>query len=143
MKVLILCTGNSCRSQMAEGILRSIDDKLEIISAGTKPEKKVNPNAIRVMKETGIDISSHYPKHVDQFTDKPFDYVITVCDDAKEACPYFSGKVSHRLHISFEDPAKAKGTEEEVLAVYRKVRDLIMKEFRKFYQQEIRNMYNC
>jgi len=128
---------------MAEGILRSMDDKLEIYSAGTRPEKQVNPNAVIVMKEIGIDISSHFPKHVDQFTDKPFDYVITVCDDAKEACPYFSGEVSHRLHISFEDPAKAKGNEEEVLVVYRKVRDLILKEFRKFYQQEIRNIYNC
>lgn len=143
MKFLILCTGNSCRSQMAEGILRSLDKKLEIFSAGTKPEIRVNPNAIRVMKEIGIDISSHYPKNVGQFTDQPFDYVITVCDDAKEACPYFSGKVNHRIHISFEDPAKAKGSEEEVIAVYMRVRDLIMKEFRKFYNQEIRNLYNC
>lgn len=143
MKILILCTGNSCRSQMAEGILRSLDDKLEISSAGTKPEKKVNPNAIRVMKEIGIDISSHYPKNVDQFIDKPFDYVITLCDDANKTCPYFSGKVNQRIHIGYEDPAKAKDSEEEVLAAYRKVRDMIMKDFRKFYQQEIRNIHNC
>jgi arsenate reductase (thioredoxin) len=143
MKILILCTGNSCRSQMAEGILRSMDDTLELFSAGTRPERQVNPNAIRVMKEIGIDISSHHPKRVEHFIDQPFDYVITVCDDAKETCPYFSGKVGQRLHISFEDPAKAKGSEEEILPVYRKIRDLIMKEFRKFYLQEIRNLHNC
>jgi arsenate reductase len=133
MKILILCTGNSCRSQMAEGFLRSFDPDIEVVSAGTRPEKQVNPNAIKVMKELGIDISGHFPKHVDQFVNEVFDYVITVCDNARESCPLFTGKVGKRLHIGFEDPAEARGTEEEVLAVYRQIRDEIRKEFEKFY----------
>jgi arsenate reductase (thioredoxin) len=132
-KILIICTGNSCRSQMAEGILRSFDNKLKVFSAGTHPENRVNPFAIRVMNEIGIDISEQYPKTVEQFTGDSFDYVITVCDSARESCPYFSGKVKHRLHIGFEDPAGARGSEEEVLQVYRKVRDQIVEEFRGFY----------
>ena len=135
--ILILCTGNSCRSQMAEGILRSFDKDLEIYSAGTKPEVKINPNAVKVMQEIGIDISSQYPKNVDKYITDAFDYVITVCDNAKETCPVFTGKVKHRLHIGFEDPADAKGTEEEVLAVYRKVRDEIKVEFEKLYKSLI------
>ena len=137
MKLLILCTGNSCRSQMAEGILRSFDKDLEIYSAGTKPEVKINPNDVKVMQEIGIDISSQYPKNVDKYITDDFDYVITVCDNAKETCPVFTGKVKHRLHIGFEDPADAKGTEEEVLAVYRKVRDEIKVEFEKLYKSLI------
>jgi arsenate reductase len=133
MKILILCTGNSCRSQMAEGFLRSFDPDIEVVSAGTRPEKQVNPNAIKAMKELGIDISGHFPKHVDQFVNEVFDYVITVCDNARESCPLFTGKVGKRLHIGFEDPAEARGTEEEVLAVYRQIRDEIRKEFEKFY----------
>ena len=133
MKILILCTGNSCRSQMAEGILKTIDPSLEIYSAGTRPEKEVNPNAIRVMKEIGIDISGHYPKLVDRFTVEAFDYVITVCDNARESCPVFTGKVGKRLYIGFEDPAAAKGTEEEVLIVYRRIRDEIRTKFLELY----------
>lgn len=134
MKFLILCTGNSCRSQMAEGILKSLDPSLEVFSAGTKPEKQVNPNAIEVMKEIGIDISDHFPKLVDNFVNESFVYVITVCDNAKETCPVFFGSVKHRLHMGFEDPADAKGTNEEVLIVYRKVRDEIRTAFTKFYK---------
>ena len=119
---------------MAEGILRSFDNELEIYSAGTKPEIKINPNAVQIMKEMGIDISGQYPKSVDQFIAEAFDYVITVCDNAKETCPVFTGKVKHRSHIGFEDPANAKGTREEVLAVYRKVRDEIKTEFEKLYE---------
>ena len=104
MKILILCTGNTCRSQMAEGFLKSFDDFLEIYSAGTKPESKVNPNAIQVMSEMGIDLSQNQPKSVDQYTGKSFDYVITVCDGAKEICPVFTGDVKNRLHIGFDDP---------------------------------------
>jgi len=122
---------------MAEGILRSFDKDLEIYSAGTKPEVKINPNAVKVMQEIGIDISSQYPKNVDKYITDAFDYVITVCDNAKETCPVFTGKVKHRLHIGFEDPADAKGTEEEVLAVYRKVRDEIKVEFEKLYKSLI------
>lgn len=137
-RILILCTGNSCRSQMAEGFLKSFDDNLEVYSAGTKPAEKVNPNAIRVMKEIGIDISNNYPKDVEQFVDQSFDYVITVCDNAKETCPVFIGKVGKQLHIGFEDPAEAKGTEDEVLAVFRKVRDEIKKDFYEFYLKELK-----
>jgi arsenate reductase len=118
---------------MAEGFMRSFDSRLEVFSAGTFPAQNSNPYAIRVMKEMGIDISQNKPKSVDLFLDKPFDYVITVCDDAKESCPFFSGPVKHRLHIGFEDPAKAKGSEEEILTEYRKIRDQINEEFRKFY----------
>lgn len=133
-KILILCTGNSCRSQMAEGFLKSFDDNLEVYSAGTKPAEKVNPNAVQVMKEVGIDISNNYPKDVEQFVNQSFDYVITVCDNAKETCPVFIGKVGKQLHIGFEDPAEATGTEEEILAVFRKVRDEIKRDFFEFYK---------
>lgn len=133
-KILILCTGNSCRSQMAEGFLKSFDSELEVFSAGTKPAERVNPKAIQVMKEVGIDISENYPKDVEQFVNEAFDYVITVCYNAKETCPVFTGKVGKQLHIGFEDPAEATGTEEEVLFVFRKVRDEIKEEFWNFYQ---------
>lgn len=129
MKILILCTGNSCRSQMAEGFLRSLHLEWKIFSAGTKPEKEVNPLAVKVMKEVGIDISHQQPKNIQQFIGYDFDYVITVCDNARESCPVFTGKVKHRLHIGFEDPANARGNEEERLEVYRRVRNEIMNQF--------------
>lgn len=125
MKVLIICTGNSCRSQMAEGFLRSIKPEWKIYSAGTKPEKTVNPYAVQVMAEVGIDISHHVPKSVHQFINESFDYVITVCGGAKEICPVFIGKVKHRIHIGFEDPADAKGDTEYILTVYRRIRNEI------------------
>jgi arsenate reductase len=134
MKILILCTGNSCRSQIAEGFLRSFDAELNVFSAGTFPAAHSNPYAIEVMKEAGIDISGNHPKSVDLFLSDPFDYVITVCDAANESCPFFAGKVDHRLHMPFEDPANATGTREEILNVYRKTRDRIKEEFLKFYQ---------
>ena len=134
MKILILCTGNSCRSQMAEGYLKSFGPELQVYSAGTFPANHSNPYAIEVMKEVGIDISGNTPKSVDLFLADSFDYVITVCDDARESCPYFSGKVLHRLHMGFEDPAKATGTEDEILGEYRKIRDQIREEFWKFYK---------
>ncbi len=136
-KILILCTGNSCRSQMAEGFLKSFDPTLEVYSAGTAPAERVHPKAVQVMAEEGIDIRKNYPKSVDQFIDQSFDYVITVCDAAKESCPVFTGNVKHRLHIGFEDPAEATGTEEEILAVFRKVRDEIKRDFRRFYEDVI------
>jgi arsenate reductase len=135
MKILIICTGNTCRSQMAEGFLRSFDPALEVFSAGTMAEQKVNPFAVEVMAEVGIDISGQLPKQVDIFLDEAFDYVVTVCDGANEICPVFTGKVKHRLHIGFEDPAGAGGTREEVLQVYRKVRDQIKEEFQALYKQ--------
>jgi arsenate reductase len=133
-RILILCTGNSCRSQMAEGYLKSLDKFLEVYSAGTKPAAGVNPLAVKVMNENGIDISRNKSKNVNEFIDQSFDYVITVCDKAKETCPFFIGKVGKQLHIGFEDPAEATGTEEEVLKVYRKVRDQIMDSFFDFYK---------
>jgi len=132
-KILVICTGNSCRSQMAEGFLRSFDKTLEINSAGTHPADKVNPNAVKVMKEIGIDISHHVPDLVDKYIDREWDYVITVCGGAKEVCPAFIGKVKQRLHIGFDDPADAAGSQEEILAVYRRVRDEIRNGFFSFY----------
>ena len=136
-KILILCTGNSCRSQMAESILKSINHRLQVYSAGTKPADQVHPKAVQVMAEIGIDISHNYPKPVDQFLGIPFDYVITVCDSAKEICPVFSGKVKQQLHIGFDDPAEAKGNKEQVLAVFRRVRDEIQRDFKKFYHHYV------
>jgi len=118
---------------MAEGILRSLDTSLEVYSAGTKAEKNVNTFAVKAMSEIGIDISKQKPKQVDVFLNDTFDYVITVCDGAKEICPHFTGKVINRLHIGFEDPADARGTEEEVMTGYRKVRNEIMNKFKDFY----------
>lgn len=133
-RILILCTGNSCRSQMAEGYLKSLDSGLEVFSAGTKPADRVNPFAVQVMKEINIDISSGIPEHVDKYIPLSFDYVITVCDNAKESCPVFTGNVINRIHIGFDDPADATGTEEEILSVYRRVRDEIGKCFFEFYE---------
>jgi arsenate reductase len=121
-RVLILCTGNSARSQMAEGLLRhDAGDAFEVESAGTNPAP-VRPEAIAVMQELGIDISGHRSKHVDELEAQPFDYVLTVCDNANESCPTFGGR-GVRLHHAFEDPAAARGSEEERLAVFRRVRD--------------------
>ncbi len=136
-KILILCTGNSCRSQMAEEILKSLDNELEVFSAGTNPAAQVHPKAIQVMKEIGIDMNKNFPKNVEQFINEPFDYVITVCDNAKETCPVFLGRVGKQLHIGFEDPAEATGSLEEVMAVFKKVRDEIKKNFYEFYQSII------
>jgi arsenate reductase len=138
LKILILCTGNSCRSQMAEGFLKSLDKNLEVFSAGTKPAERVNPFAVEAMKEIGIDISNGIPENVDKYVNQSFDYVITVCDNAKESCPVFIGKVKHQLHIGFDDPADAVGTEEEVMPVYRRVRDEIREEFLKFYNENLK-----
>jgi arsenate reductase (thioredoxin) len=133
MRILVLCTGNSCRSQMAEAFLRSFHPALDVHSAGTHPASHVHPNAVAVMREAGIDLSSAYPKNVDRFIDDSFDYVITVCDHAKETCPLFTGKVRHRLHMGFDDPAEAKGNDEDVLALFRRVRDEIRDRFYEFY----------
>lgn len=138
MKILILCTGNSCRSQMAEGFLKSFDKKLEVYSAGTSPAEKVNPFAIKAMKEVGIDISNNISEDVTKYLPQSFDYIITVCDNAKGSCPVFSGKVKHRLHIGFDDPADAVGTEEEIISVYRRVRDEIKKYFYELYLKKLK-----
>ncbi len=133
-RILILCTGNSCRSQMAEGFLKSFDPSLQVFSAGTKAASFVHPKAVAVMKEIGIDLSQQYPKNVDLFLSETFDYVITVCDNAKDSCPVFHGTVGRMLHIGFDDPAEAVGTEEEILSVFRRVRDEIRDGFQTFYQ---------
>ena len=135
MKVLILCTGNSCRSQMAQGILQSLDENLNVESAGTEPANEVNPKAIKVMSEIGLDISNHKPELVDIYLNDEWDYVITVCGGAKEVCPAFLGKVKHRLHNGFDDPSDARGSEEYVMNEFRKTRDLIIKEFSDFYKK--------
>ncbi len=136
--ILILCTGNSCRSQMAEGFLKSFDSALEVHSAGTNPSSQVHPKAIQVMKEIGVDISGGYPKNVDRFLDRAFDYVITVCDNARETCPLFMGEVKETLHIGFDDPAEARGSEEEILSEFRRIRDEIRERFQQFYNDKIK-----
>jgi arsenate reductase len=130
-RVLILCTGNSARSQMAEGLLRhDAGDRFEVDSAGTKPGH-VRPEAIAVMKELGIDISCHRSKLVDEFAGRNFDYVLTVCDNAKEGCPIFPGRTT-RLHHNFDDPAAVQGSEEKRLSVFRRVRDEIRTYLKEF-----------
>jgi len=123
--VLILCTGNSCRSHLAEGILRAAaGDLIEVASAGSKPAGYVHPKSIEVLKEIGIDISSHTSKHMEEFLNHPVDTVITVCGNADQACPMFPGQL-HRFHWGFDDPAHATGTEEEILNKFRRVREQI------------------
>lgn len=123
---------------MAEGFLKSFDSELEVFSAGTKPSSQVHPKAIQVMSELGIDLSKNHPKHTDQFINDRLDFVITVCDNAKESCPVFLGKVGKQLHIGFEDPAEATGTEEAILSVFRRIRDEIKKDFYEFYLKELK-----
>jgi arsenate reductase len=136
--ILILCTGNSCRSQMAEGFLKSFDKDLDVYSAGTGPSDRVHRRAIEVMKEVGIDLSENFPKNVDQFLDRHFDYVITVCNNARETCPIFTGTVKYNLHIGFDDPAEATGTEQEILSIFRRVRDEIKRDFGEFYDNNLK-----
>ena len=136
-KILILCTGNSCRSQMAHGFLQSFDNRLEVFSAGTKPAEKVNQTAVKVMSELGIDISNHVPQNVDNHIGKEWDYVITVCDSAKETCPIFSGKVKHRLHIGFKDPSEAVGTPEFIMSEFYRIRDEIKSRFQELYTDKL------
>ena len=137
MKILILCTGNSCRSQMAEGFLKSFSKDLTVHSAGTRPSKNVHPLAVQVMGEIGVDITENRPKIVDSFIDETFDYVITVCGDAKETCPTFLGEVKHHLHIGFEDPDKVTGTKEEILKEFYRIRNEILVDFFRFYQTKL------
>jgi len=132
MKILILCTGNSCRSQMAEAFLNNMNRGITAHSAGTKPSKQVHPLAVKVMQELGINISDHKPKHSDSFVSDNFDFVITVCDNAKESCPIFIGKVKQQLHIGFEDPDAVEGSEEFVLSEFRRIRDEIKEQFEDF-----------
>ncbi len=135
MRVLILCTGNSARSQMAEGLLRhNAGNAFEVFSAGTKPTE-VRPEAIAVMREAGIDISGHRSKSVDEFAGQDFDYVITVCDNAKQSCPIYPAKTK-RIHWSIEDPAALQGSEEERLAAFRRIRDELRLRLQRFAETE-------
>jgi arsenate reductase len=136
-KILILCTGNSCRSQMAQGFLKSFNPQLEVYSAGTAPADRVNPYGIKAMLEVNIDISNGKPENIDRYLDQSFDYVITVCDHARESCPMFLGNVGEQLHIGFDDPADATGSEEEIMAVFRRVRNEIKERFAQFYREKI------
>ena len=138
IRVLILCTGNSCRSQMAQGFLQSFDNKLDVYSAGTKPAARINQKAVAVMKEAGIDISNHKPEPVEKYLGEKWDYVITVCDEANETCPVFIGKVTHRIHIGFEDPSKVTGTDEFIWSEFRRVRDDIRKRLMRFYETNLK-----
>jgi arsenate reductase len=139
MRILILCTGNSCRSQMAEAFLKSFDPTLEVFSAGTSPAKRVHPKTIDVMREIGIEMFNAVPKKVDEFLLLDFDYVITVCDHAKESCPVFTGKVKQAIHLGFEDPAETTGNEDEILSAFRRMRDKIKERFYLFYRSGIKN----
>ncbi|MGB4415312.1 MAG: arsenate reductase ArsC [Paludibacter sp.] len=139
MKILILCTGNSCRSQMAQGWLQSFDENLTVCSAGTQASGKLNEKAVAVMKEAGIDISNHTSDPVEKYLGEEWDYVITVCGGANEACPAFLGKVKHRLHIGFDDPSHATGTDEFIWSEFIRVRDEIKEEFYKFYVENLKN----
>ena len=118
---------------MAHGFLQSFDERIEVRSAGTFPASKINSNAVKVMAEAGIDINHNIPKNVSQYLNKEWDYVITVCDDANETCPFFSGKVKHRIHMGFEDPSHAIGSEEFIMSEFRRIRDDIKSSFYKFY----------
>ncbi len=139
MKILILCTGNSCRSQMAHGFLQSFDPRLEVFSAGTEASGKLNPKAVEVMKEAGIDISHHTSDSVGLYLTEEWDYVITVCGGANENCPVFLGKVKHRLHMGYDDPSHAAGTPEFIESEYYRVRDEIREGFLKFYREKLKN----
>jgi arsenate reductase len=133
-RVLFICTGNSCRSQMAEGMLRTMADQhFDVFSAGSKPTGHIHPLAIETMCEIGMDISGQSSKSVDQFKDQSFDFVITVCDAARETCPVFTG-VTKQLHWSFEDPAQATGTPEQKLRIFRRIRDEIRHRLRRFVE---------
>lgn len=138
MKVLILCTGNSCRSQMAHGFLQSFDKSITVCSAGTEASGKLNKKAVKAMAEIGIDISQHTSDSVDKYLNEEWDYVITVCGGANENCPAFMGKVYHRLHIGFDDPSHVTGTDEFIWSEFIRVRDEIKVEFYKFYKENIK-----
>lgn len=138
MKILILCTGNSCRSQMAHGFMQSFDSRLEVFSAGTEASGKLNLKAVEVMSEIGIDISSNTSDSVSIYLNEKWDYLITVCGGANESCPSFTGDVKHRLHIGFDDPSYAEGDEDFIMSEFRRVRDEIKEAFYKLYLGEIK-----
>ncbi len=137
MKILVLCTGNSCRSQMAEGFLKSFDKQLEVYSAGTEASGQINRVAVKAMAEIGIDISAQTSDPVTKYLHQEWDYVITVCGGANENCPAFFGKVKHRLHMGYDDPSFAVGDDEYIWSEYIRVRDEIKLGFETLYKDEI------
>lgn len=137
MRILILCTGNSCRSQMVHGFLESFDKNLTVCSAGTQATGKLNEKAVLVMKEVGIDISHYTSDSIDLYLDKEWDFVITVCGGANETCPTFIGYVNNRVHIGFDDPSEAIGTDEFIMNEFRRVRDEIKAQFYEFYKHAL------
>ena len=138
MKILILCTGNSCRSQMAHGFMQSFDEKMTICSAGTQAAGKLNAGAVAAMQEIGIDISKHTSDQVEKYLGEEWDYVITVCGGANEACPAFIGKVKNRLHMGYDDPSHATGTADFITSEFRRVRDEIKAGFYTLYSEQIK-----
>ncbi|MFI3281869.1 MAG: arsenate reductase ArsC [Rikenellaceae bacterium] len=140
MKVLILCTGNSCRSQMAHGFLQSFDKDLVVCSAGTAAAGSLNEGAVKAMAEVGIDISAHTSDPVERYLGQEWDYVITVCGGANQTCPTFTGKVKKRLHIGFDDPSHTQGTPEFIESEFRRVRNQIKEQFYKFYVEDIKRL---
>jgi len=138
MKVLILCTGNSCRSQMAHGFLQSFDSRITVCSAGTQASGKLNQKAVAAMKDAGLDIGNHTSDSVEKYLNEEWDYVITVCGGANEKCPAFFGKVKNRLHIGFDDPSHAVGTEDFIRSEFIRVREEIKDGFFKFYSEQIK-----
>ena len=143
MRVLILCTGNSCRSQMAHGFLQSQDRNLIVCSARTKAAGKLNEFAVKVMAEAGVDISGHTSDPVEIYLGEEWDYVITVCGGADESCPAFTGNVKHRMHFGFDDPSDANGTPEFIEGEFRRVRDEIRRKFHRFYIDELMDEPSC
>jgi len=123
---------------MAEGFLKSFDKSLEVYSAGTAPSNQVHPKAVEVMKEENIDLSSHFPESVEVYLNKTFDYVVTVCGGAQESCPSFSGEVKKHIHIGFDDPADAPGTDNEIIMEFKRIRDEIKKDFFEFYNSKLK-----
>ncbi len=138
MKILILCTGNSCRSQMAHGFLNSYDSRLEVASAGTEASGKLNTKAVAVMKDIGIDISQHQSDSVTRYLHEAWDFVVTVCGGANEICPAFIGSVKNRLHIGFDDPSEAEGSPEFIHSEFIRVRDGIDAAFHQLYLEQIK-----
>lgn len=137
MKILVLCTGNSCRSQMAEGFLKSFNKDMLVCSAGTEASGRVNQKAVKAMAEIGIDISNHSSDSVGRYLSDEWDYVITVCGGANENCPAFLGKVKHRLHMGYDDPSFAVGSDDFIWSEYIRVRDEVKVGFEKLYRNEI------
>lgn len=143
MKILIISTEDSCRSQMAQAFLQSFDKSLRVISAGTNPSKHVNSFTIKAMQEVGIDINQNAPMDVNQYLSDDWDYVFTVCNNANRTCPSFTGKVNQRWHLAFDNPAEATGESEEILNSYRVIRDEIREAFFAFYNSQILGIHSC